>query len=96
MAEAKIMTLHPEGKSGVNISKAKYDQVRKVVLQVISEAQPITFTEMFNMANEILKEEKFEGKPGWYVTTVKLDLEARKMIARVPKTSPHQLILSSE
>ncbi len=94
MPEEKIMTLHPEGKSGVNISKAKYDQVRKVVLEVIESQQPITFTDMFNICNDILKEQNFDGKPGWYVTTVKLDLEARALIKRIPKTSPHQLVLT--
>ena len=93
MAEEKIMTLHPQGKSGVNILKAKYDQVRKVVLEVIESEQPITFTDMFNTCNDILSEQNFDGKPGWYVTTVKLDLEARGLVKRVPKTSPHQLIL---
>lgn len=96
MAEEKILTLHPQGKNGVNISKAKYDQVRRVILAVITEEQPIAFTEMFNLANDILKEESFDGKPGWYVTTVKLDLEARKVIERVQKTSPHQLVLTDK
>jgi hypothetical protein len=35
----------------------------------------------------------FEGKVVWYIVTVKLDLEARQVIERVPKTSPHQLRL---
>jgi ABC-type transport system involved in Fe-S cluster assembly fused permease/ATPase subunit len=93
MSEDKIMTLHPQGKNGVNISRAKYDQVKKVVLLLIMKQQPITFSDMFDQANEILKEANFEGKPGWYVTVVKLDLEARKKIERIPKTSPHQLRL---
>ena len=93
MPEEKIMTLHPEGKKGVNIAKAKYEQVKAVVLEIIESQQPITFTDMFNLANEILAEAKFDGKPGWYVTTVKLDLEARGVVKRIPKTSPHQLVL---
>jgi len=88
------MTLHPQGKSGVSISKAKYDLVRTVVLEVIENQQPITFTDMFNLCNDLLKEQQFDGKPGWYVTTVKLDLEARGLIERIPKTSPHQLQLT--
>jgi len=35
----------------------------------------------------------FEGEVGWYIVTVKLDLEARSIIERVPKTSPHKLRL---
>lgn len=91
MSEEKIMTLHPQGKKGVNISKVKYNQVRKAVLEVIESQQPITFTDMVNLAKEILVDQAFEGKPMWYITTVKLDLEARGLIERIPKTSPHQL-----
>lgn len=93
MPEEKIMTLHPQGKQGVNIAKAKYDQVKAVVLQVIGSEQPISFTDMAELSKEILIDAKFDGKPLWYITTVKLDLEARKLIERIPKTSPHQLKL---
>lgn len=94
MPEEKIMTLHPQGKQGVNIAKAKYDQVRAVVLQVIGSEQPISFTDMAELSKGILIDAKFDGKPLWYITTVKLDLEARKLIERIPKTSPHQLKLA--
>ena len=33
----------------------------------------------------------FNGKVGWYVVTLKLDLEARGIIERIPKTSPHKV-----
>ena len=36
-------------------------------------------------------QEHFDGKVVWYVVTVKLDLEARGLIERIPKTSPHQV-----
>lgn len=93
MPEEKIMTLHPQGKQGVNISKTKYDQVKEVLLKVIESEQPISFTYMAELSKEILIDEGFDGKPLWYITTVKLDLEARKMIERIPKTSPHELRL---
>jgi len=31
---------------------------------------------------------KFQGSIAWYVEVVKLDLEARKIIKRIPKTKP--------
>ena len=37
--------------------------------------------------------ETFDGKVPWYIVSVKLDLEARGIIERVPKTSPHQIRL---
>lgn len=36
---------------------------------------------------------KFDGSVGWYVTTIKLDLEARRLIERVPGKSPQRLQL---
>lgn len=89
--EEKILTLHPQGKQGVNISKLKYDQVKEVVLNVIKEKDNITFSDMIDIANDILVSQRFDGKPMWYITSVKLDLEARGVIVRVLKTSPHQL-----
>ncbi len=91
----KILTLHPQGKAGVNISRNKYDHVRRVIELVVSENPNITFSEMADISKEILKKESFDGKPLWYITTVKLDLEARGILERVPKTSPHQLVLSN-
>lgn len=37
--------------------------------------------------------DRFDGSIPWYVTTVKLDLEASGVIARLPKTSPQWLRL---
>lgn len=38
----------------------------------------------------------FDGSVAWYVEVVKLDLEARKMIERVPGTRPQQIRLVSD
>lgn len=46
------------------------------------------------MADTILTQHP-QGKQGsWYVTTVKLDLEARGMVARVPHTRPQRVVLT--
>ncbi len=81
----RIETLHPEGKKGVNILKSKYDQVAETILTVLREADhPISFTDMSQAAEQCLIEAKFDGKPLWYITTVKLDLEARAKLRRIP------------
>lgn len=90
----RIMTLHPNGKQGVNISKEKYDQIKTTLLQILEEEGAITYQFMNDLAIEKLRG-KFDGKVPWYVVTVKLDLEARGIIERVPKTSPHQVRLTS-
>ena len=93
MKTKKILTLHPQGKNGVNISLTMYNHVKGVILKVIGDDPEITFSDMAGKAQEVLVNEKFDGKPLWYIATVKLDLEARELILRIPKTSPHKLRL---
>jgi uncharacterized protein DUF6958 len=80
MAEEKILTKHPLGKSGKNISKQKYETLEKAILLALKNRQ-LTHTELFSELNNRLKG-KFAGNVSWYGETVKLDLEARKMIER--------------
>jgi len=87
--DEKILTMHPEkGKKGVNISKKKYDTIKNFLVAKIKEAGEISYQDLNDMAVAELKE-SFEGSVPWYVVSVKLDLEARGVIERVPKTSPH-------
>jgi hypothetical protein len=79
-AEEKILTKHPLGKSGKNISKKKYDTLKGAVLSALKNKE-LTHTELFNELNKSLKG-KFAGNISWYGETVKLDLEARKIIER--------------
>jgi hypothetical protein len=92
--EERILTRHPEkGKQGVRISRAKYDQMRAAIIATLRTRGEITFTDLAQAINAQLRG-KFDGSIMWYVTTVKLDLEARKVIRRVPKTKPPQLRLA--
>ena len=92
MAEEKIMTLHPQGKQGVNIDRTKYETMKEAIIQTINAQEGITFADL-NTAVSAQLEGKFEGSIGWYLTTVKLDLEARHIIERIPNKSPQQLRL---
>ena len=80
MAEEKILTKHPLGKKGVNISKAKYETLKKAILSALRNKE-LTHTELFDRLNQCL-EGKFSGGINWYAETVKLDLEARKIVER--------------
>lgn len=82
-----IRTLHPEKKQGVNISKEKYEIIRKAILSTLRTQKEITF---MNLSRAVEKEVNgtFDGSVMWYVTTVKLDLEARGEIKRVPNSRP--------
>ena len=88
----KILTLHPKAKKGVNISRIKYDLIKEYLLQKIKSNHTISYQDLNDLAVKELSD-TFEGKVAWYVVTVKLDLEARGLIERIPKTSPHQLRL---
>lgn len=88
--EEKILTLHPQGKQGVNILKRRYDQIKDFIESTITREKQISFDRLTDLAVDELKD-KFDGKVLWYLVTVKLDLEARNVIERVPKTSPHEL-----
>ena len=92
--ETRILTKHPEkGKQGVNISRAKYDIVRAAIEGLLREQGEMTF-EALGHAVERKLAGKFEGSISWYYTTVKLDLEARRAIQRVPGSSPQRIRLA--
>jgi hypothetical protein len=82
-----IRTLHPEKKQGVNISKEKYEIIRKAIFSVLKQNKEMTF---MKLARAVEKEVRgtFEGSVTWYVTTVKLDMEARGEVKRVLNSRP--------
>jgi hypothetical protein len=91
--EDKILTLHPEGKNGVNISRAQYGMIRNAILAAIRSQGEISFDGLVSLVQYRLRN-KFDGSVPWYVTTVKLDLEARGEIERVPDMEPQHLRLA--
>ena len=88
-----IRTLHPEKKQGVNISREKYEMIRKAILCVLQEKKEITF---MSLSRAVEKEVNgnFDGSVMWYVTTVKLDMEARGEVKRVPNSRPQLVRLT--
>jgi hypothetical protein len=92
MKEEKILTKHPLGKSGKNIDKQKYETLKKAILSAL-QTKELTHTELFERLNKSLKG-KFSGNISWYAETVKLDLEARKTIARTSAKPPKYRVKS--
>jgi hypothetical protein len=93
MEEEKILTLHPEkGKQGVNISRSKYDMIRLAILDAIRSQGTIGFRGLVSLVEYNLRN-RFEGSIPWYVTTVKLDMEARGEIERMPEPGEQKLRL---
>ena len=92
MAEEKILTKHPQGKSGRNISKESYDLLKTAILTALQKKE-LTHNELFDQLNKNLKG-KFSGNVSWYGETVKLDLEARKIIERTDSKPQKYRVLS--
>lgn len=93
--EDRVYAQHPNpDKQGVRISRDKYDAVRKAIEEALGREGTLTFTELRRAVADAL-DDRFEGSVGWYYTTVKLDLEARGVIERVPGARPQQLRLSA-
>lgn len=81
MSETKIQTLHPiPGKINKVIDKNKYDTIRHTMLDVLSQDK-LTHTQLMEAMYALLKDD-FKGNVQWYGETVKLDLEARGILAR--------------
>jgi hypothetical protein len=93
MMKDTIRTLHPQKKQGVNISKEKYEIIRKAILSTLRQHKEMPF---MKLSREVEKEinGNFSGSVMWYVTTVKLDMEARGEVQRVPNSRPQLVKLT--
>ena len=86
-----FLTVQPEpAKQGVRIDQARYASVREAILHNLQCYGSMTFTQLGALVEEDLHD-TFSGSVQWYYTTVKLDMEARGEIRRVPNSRP-QLI----
>ena len=92
MTAEEILTKHPLGKIGRNIDREKHDRLKKAILSALQKNE-LTHTELFNRLNKDLKGQ-FSGNISWYGETVKLDLEAKKIIERTA-SNPQKYRLKS-
>lgn len=88
-----IRTLHPQKKQGVNISREKYEIIHKAILVALGKNKEMPFMKLARAVEKEVRE-NFEGSVTWYVTTVKLDMEARGEIKRVPNSRPQLVKLA--
>jgi len=88
MKEEKIQTLHPQaGKTNKKILLSKYNFIRETILNILN-GKELTHTELMEELYNRVKD-NFKGGVQWYGETIKLDLEARKLIERT-KTKPEK------
>ncbi|MEL7100410.1 MAG: hypothetical protein AAGM84_16415 [Pseudomonadota bacterium] len=82
-----------EGRDGVtNIPAWKFDLIRGHILDLLSGG-PMVYNDVRDAVGARLTEDEAErlGKLGWHVITVKLELEVRGEIARVPGKGPQKI-----
>ena len=78
--EEQIQLLHPEGETAGKILTRRYEAIRKAILEEVDANGEISFTDLTERAPKRISH--FDGKTTWYITAVKLDLEARGELER--------------
>ena len=80
--EERIALRNPaSGRLGATIDRVKYDQVRATILTVLGRDGSLKDTQLAAGVERELRD-GFGGSVRWYVTAVKLDLEARGELHR--------------
>ena len=88
--EQRIQLRHPAGKKAISMDKEKYSIIEKSLLKCLKGKASLTHKEILKLITEDLKKNKikFAGSIEWNMEWVKLDLESRKKIMRMPNTTP--------
>ena len=85
------------GKTAKKITAHKFNLVREKILRVISQSgESVAFADLPGLvASELTSAQEEElGSVAWYVTTVKLELEMRGELERLPSVTPQRLRLA--
>ncbi|MEM1032461.1 MAG: hypothetical protein AAF928_21950 [Myxococcota bacterium] len=86
----------PNADGATNIPTWKFDAVRKAILAAVTEAgtEGLPFKSFSDEVAARLTEEERAGlgSVGWHATTVKLELEVRGELRRLPGASPQRLV----
>ena len=83
-----------KGAGGTRLSVAKYEAVKKAVLAVVPKNKKgIRFKDLPKAVAKRVPKDMLpqKGSASWLATTVKLDLEARGLIERIPGETPQRL-----
>ena len=90
---AKVQMQHPEGRKAPSIEESMYAPVRAAILDAVpATGDGVPFRDLSQEVAARTPAEMWEhASLGWYTTVVKLDLEAREEIYRVPDVVPQRL-----
>ena len=93
--EDKVLCQTPTpGKQPTRIARWKYDALRTAILaSVPADNQGVKFSQLSELVEDQLSADDLEklGSVSWYTTTVKLDLEVKGEIERLPDSKPQRL-----
>jgi hypothetical protein len=88
MTEKKVLAIHPDKtKQGVRIAESKYNKMRMAIVDAFGDADELSYQEAVAHVRDALTG-NFDGSIEWYFNAVKHDLEARKILVRMTKSSP--------
>lgn len=94
MSDEKVQLRRPDGKPGPRIDKNRYTVIRAILLDIIpNNPTGVPFVGLADKVSKALPHTPSidSGSVGWLTTHIKLDLEARGEIERVPDSSPQRL-----
>lgn len=86
------------GKKPTRIARWKYDLVREAILAVVpADDQGVEFNQLPKLVEGQLREGDLKrlGSVSWYTKTVKLDMEIKGEIERIPGSKPQRLRIVS-
>ena len=95
--DARVVCHTPTpGKKPTRIHRWKYDLLRGIILDILADsADGVQFRSLPSLIEKRLSPEQRAslGSVSWYTTTVKLDMEVKGDIERVPRVTPQLLRL---
>lgn len=90
-ADTVVTKTVTKGKGGTRVQRAKYEATKRALLKVVPRGKHgILFRDLSRLVKPLLPADMLQarGSASWLVTVVKLDLEARGVLERVPGKSP--------
>jgi hypothetical protein len=96
-ADTVVCQTPTPGKQPTHIERWKYDLIHSAILAVIpSGEQGVEFRDLPALVEQQIDPHDLAklGSVSWYTTTVKLDMEVKGELERVPEYKPQRLIRS--
>lgn len=84
------------GKKPTRIHKWKYDLLRSIIFDILDGSEEgVQFRSLPGLIEGRLSPQQLSdlGSVSWYTTTVKLDMEVKGDIERIPRATPQRLRL---